>query len=107
MARANAVSRDLAAAGHRRTSVSRKVVHGWTVHYAGFRCSNMSHGAVRVEYETGTEAHSMGKDRQEKIRKRFIARYRAALEPKYAVSGMENSFGRAVLVIRDKPVNED
>ena len=107
MPRANAVSRALTEAGHRRTSVSRKVVHGWTVHYAGFRCSNMSWGAVRVEYEAGSEAHSMGKNQQEKTRRLFIRRYRAVLEAKYAVSETENSFGRTVLVVRDRPMNSD
>lgn len=107
MARANAVSRVLAEAGHRRTSVSRKAVRGWTVHYAGFRCSNMSYGAVRVEYEAGSEASTMPKDHQVKTRRKFIDRYRATLETQYAVSETENMSGRPVLVIRDRPVPQD
>lgn len=107
MPRANAVSRALTEAGHRRTSVSRKVVHGWTVHYAGFRCSNMSWGAVRVDYEAGSEASSMGRNQQEKTRKKFIAKYHATLETKYEVLGGEDMFGRTILMVRDRPISKD
>ena len=103
MARANEVSRVLAAAGHRRVSTSRTAVRGWTTYYAGFRCSNMSWARTRVEYEPGSEMHTMSEDTQREIRDRFIAKYAETLDPLYEVTKIENTFGRSVLVIYDKP----
>ena len=102
MARANEVSRVLAAAGHRRTSTSRTEVHGWTVHYEGFRCSNMSYGRVRVEYVPGSAAHDYPEEHRRRVHGRFVARYGITLGPHYDVTEIEDMSGRPVLIIRDK-----
>jgi hypothetical protein len=102
MARANEVSRVLAAAGHRRTSTSRTEVHGWTVHYRGFRCSNMSYGKVRVEHVIGSASNDVPEEHRRETRARFVARYRATLGQSYDVTEIENMSGQPVLIIRDK-----